>query len=243
LQVNKPAFLNFGVIDSIDNDKITYNLVKGETGSSSLTYYGTNNEKIPITPYCTNPAVANCTSLPFSNPPRGFWLDSNNGDITFTPVKTNETGILVLESTEFRIDTLGILNWISKTRLESIYTVIDDSGVYNLAPIISGNTNFNACLNETNTFTITIKDEPFKPFVKTFDSVFLNWTIPIRGASVKTSQNSGITTMEITWTPKNEDYRDNPYNFTVQANDNFCPKPLEASKAFTIKTLKGIRLN
>lgn len=238
-QLNKPVFINYGVMDTVDNDKITYKLIRPETEGTTLSYLSYYSDKLPMTAYCNNPAVRNCAWQPNTYPPRGFGLDSNTGNLIFTPTKYNESGLIVIEATEYRNDSNGNKVWVSKTRQESLHTVIDDSSVYNLAPVITTNPDFYACLNEDNTFTINVNDNPFLPYVKFTDSVLLNFTLPKPNMKVKTylSPYTKQVSAEISWKPTAADNTGDLIYFTVQANDNFCPHPLETSKAFSIKII------
>ena len=55
--------------------------------NNSITYSSPFSSQWPMTPYCVPPTTIKCTPNPRTNPPRGFYFDTANGDVIVTPTK------------------------------------------------------------------------------------------------------------------------------------------------------------
>lgn len=136
---NIPHYFNPALIDSLDYDSISYALVPGLSSlpSSSVSYSSPFSYQYPATPYCIPNSTIKCTPNINTDPPRGIFFDTMKGDFIFTPTKCDEIAVVVIEATEWRRDTAGIMRIVGKTRRDIQLIVKDDCG-YNNAPIITG---------------------------------------------------------------------------------------------------------
>ncbi len=89
---NIPWYYNNGALDTIDFDSISYKLVRGLSNvpNTSVSYSSPFAFNYPMTPFCIPPTTIKCTPNPSTNPPRGFYFDTANGDIIVTPTKCDE---------------------------------------------------------------------------------------------------------------------------------------------------------
>ena len=106
---NNYFLYNVGAIEDTDADSLGFRSVPAlKNFNDSALYTGTFSSRIPMTPYCPpNPGVINCRALPGAKPPRGFYFNVYNGDITFTPNKCDEVGVMVMQVDEWRKDSTG----------------------------------------------------------------------------------------------------------------------------------------
>jgi gliding motility-associated-like protein len=234
---NQPWYYNNGAIDTIDFDSISYKLVNGLQGipNNSVSYSSPFTARVPMTPYCVPPTTINCTPNPKTNPPRGFYFDTANGDIITTPTKCDESAVICVEQTEWRKDTAGVYRVIGRTRRDMQVWVRDDCG-YNKNPIINGPYSYKVCEGEKICFKIKVTDETFSPNQTVPDTVIAKWNAGIPGASFKVvDPKLREKEYEFCWTPPIGSASDVSYSFTVTANDQHCSPPAFATRSFKVK--------
>jgi gliding motility-associated-like protein len=234
---NQPWYYNNGAIDTIDFDSISYKLVNGLQGipNNSVSYSSPFTARVPMTPYCVPPTTINCTPNPKTNPPRGFYFDTANGDIITTPTKCDESAVICVEQTEWRKDTAGVYRVIGRTRRDMQVWVRDDCG-YNKNPIINGPYSYKVCEGEKICFKVKVTDETFTPNQTVPDTVIAKWNAGIPGASFKVvDPKLREKEYEFCWTPPIGSASDVSYSFTVTANDQHCSPPAFATRSFKVK--------
>jgi gliding motility-associated-like protein len=234
---NQPWYFNNGAIDTLDYDSISYRLVDGLQGipNSSITYSSPFSSQWPMTPYCVPPTTIKCTPNPRTNPPRGFYFDTANGDVIVTPTKCDEVPVLCIEQTEWRKDTAGVYRVIGKTRRDMQLWVKDDCG-YNKSPVINGPFSYKVCEGEKICFKVKITDETFTPNQTTPDTVLGKWNAGIPGATFKVvDPKLREKEYEFCWTPPIGSASDVSYSFTVTATDQHCSPPANSIRSFKIK--------
>ena len=234
---NQPWYFNNGAIDTLDYDSISYALVSGLQGipNSSISYSSPFSAQWPMTPYCVPPTTIKCTPNPRTNPPRGFYFDTTNGDVIVTPTKCDEVPVLVIEQTEWRKDTTGVYRIIGKTRRDMQLWVRDDCG-YNKSPVINGPYSYKVCEGEKICFKVKITHETFTPYQTTPDTVLGKWNAGIPGATFKVvDPKAREKEYEFCWTPAIGMASDVSYSFTVTATDQHCSPPANATRSFKVK--------
>jgi gliding motility-associated-like protein len=234
---NQPWYFNNGAIDTLDYDSISYRLANGLQGipNNSITYSSPFTSQWPMTPYCVPPTTIKCTPNPRTNPPRGFYFDTANGDVIVTPTKCDEVPVLCIEQTEWRKDTAGVYRVIGKTRRDMQLWVKDDCG-YNKSPVINGPFSYKVCEGEKICFKVKITDETFTPNQTTPDTVLGKWNAGIPGATFKVvDPKAREKEYEFCWTPSVGMASDVSYSFTVTATDQHCSPPANSIRSFKVK--------
>ena len=238
---NQPWYYNNGAIDTIDYDSISYKLVNGLQGipNSSVSYASPFTAKVPMTPYCVPPTTINCVPNPKTNPPRGFYFDTTNGDVITTPTKCDESAVICVEQTEWRKDTTGVWRVIGRTRRDMQVWVRDDCG-YNKAPTLGPKFIYQVCEGETLRFKVESDDETFTPYQTTPDTTTMKWNAGIPGAKFTLANKSDWPEKRksyawFEWTPPIGSASDVSYSFTVTVSDQHCEPPATSIRSFKIK--------
>jgi hypothetical protein len=161
--------------------------------------------------------------------PSGFHLDTETGDISFRPMKSEIT-IMVLNVKEYRNGKLiGII------RRDMQMIVIPCSVI---APIIStnGSPKKNMLnLGESITINFSVIDTSSK------DSMFISWNKSIPNAIW--SDNNGTTrtpTGTLYWKPESTQQSKFPYIFTIMVRKNSSPMNTQYSESYQIYVKKSI---
>jgi len=236
---NSPITYNPGALDTIDNDSISYKLVSGiqSIPSNYISYSNPLSSQIPITPFCIPVSTVKCTPQPNLSTPRGFYFDTSSGDMVFQPTNCKEVGVIVMEFTEHRKDTLG--NWlvVGKTMREMTAWILSQCG-YNKPPKIESPQYFYVCEGDKICKTIKITDETFTPYQSTPDTVVTSWNNGISSGTFKVIDSSQREkSYQFCWQTKKGDANETPYSFTITANDQHCSPPLISTKSFKVKVL------
>ena len=177
-------YYNNGAIDTVDFDSFSYRLVHGIVSkpNNSVSYSSPFTPRYFITPYCVPPTTITCVPNPKTNPPRGLFFDTTNGDIIVTPTKCDEVGVGVIEMVEWRKDSAtGKYIVIGRTRRDMQVWVRDDCG-YNKAPTLGPKFTYKVCEGETLKFKVESDDETFTPYQTTPDTTTMKWNNGIPGA-------------------------------------------------------------
>ncbi|MFZ9971458.1 MAG: hypothetical protein ACO3GK_09135, partial [Bacteroidia bacterium] len=121
-----------------------------------------------------------------------------------------------------------------------IQIVVKDDCGYNKAPTIEGPYTYKVCEGENLTFKIYTDDETFSPYQTVPDTTSMSWNAGIPGATFtlasKASYKDGRKAWAtFSWTPAVGMASDIAYSFTVQVNDEHCPKPSIGIRGFKIK--------
>lgn len=240
---NVPWYFNNGALDTIDFDSISYKLVRGLNGvpNNSVSYSSPFAYNYPMTPLCVPNTTIKCATNKFSNPPVGFYFDTANGDIITTPTKCDESPVIVIESTEWRQDSLtGTWIVVGKTRRDMQLWILDDCG-YNKAPMINGTFDTAVCEGHKICQVIKITDETSTPNQTVPDTVLATWNRGIPGATFSVINNKTREKEYIfCWQTKIGDARPNHYMFTVTATDQHCTPPVTSTRAFRIKVIQSL---
>lgn len=236
---SSPYIYNQGSIDTTDFDSISYKMVSGLTSlpNGTGTYNSPYSAKYPMKPYCIPTTSVSCTPKPTAKPPIGFHLDTSNGNLTFTPIKCDELGFVVIEVNEYRKDTSG--NWVivGNSRRDMQIVVKDNCG-YNNSPTVSGSFSNKVFEGDKICFTVKSADETYTPHQTTPDTTLLTWNqgIPSTNCTFTvTNPSAREKEAEFCWQTKVGDAKDVAYYFTATANDQHCSRPSLSTRAFRIK--------
>lgn len=234
---NQPFTFNNGVFENFEFDSLAFELVEPLSSSfGPVTWFAPLNKDIPLTPYCPpNPGTVNCRALPNAKPPRGFYFDTETGDMVLTPTKCDESGPVAIKVTEFRRDSASKkMVRVGYVRRDIYVTVVTCSD--NNPPVIEANNKWSVCEGNKLCFKIKGKDDPYLPKQTVPDTVDMTWNFAIPGATFKILDTAAREKeAEFCWTPKVGDARNMAYSFAVTAKDDACPRPAYTVKGFNIK--------
>ncbi|TNE79687.1 MAG: T9SS type A sorting domain-containing protein [Bacteroidetes bacterium] len=212
--------ISFAANDTVDlADSISYHLVGPKQSTNNLTSYG--GQYSPTRPL-------NFMGFPNQNLtlPAGFHLDPVSGQLSFRPTQVNQYAPICVEVREWRLVN-GLMTNIGNTRIDYVLITVNCAG--NTNPTIQVPEIVYACVGEQACVSISTSD------LDATDSVYLSWHNGIPGASL--SNNSGTVLKagaQFCWTPDSTHVRANPYSFTLNAMDNFCPVNGRASKTVMV---------
>lgn len=154
--------------------------------------------------------------------PRGFHLNPSSGDISFRPMRTEST-VMVLKVNEFR-------NGVKIGEINRDIVLLVISCPSNISPTLGSNSFYKeVCAGNPVTFNITTND------LNPNDSLIISWNNGIPGGSW--SDNNGTTRHPsgiFTWTPSENKASDQLYQFTVTVKDHACPVMGSCTQAFRI---------
>jgi hypothetical protein len=234
--LNQPYYFNQGTLDTANFDSISYRLVAPlSTSGSTLTFKSGYYADQPLMPFY--PAGRTYPyNEPAADPPIGFHLDNQTGDLIYTSVNATDAGPIAMEVSEWRKDKGGSYQKISTSHIEKFISTSQCPG--NNPPIIIGKRDTLAIVGQTLCFNIVSDDKivipPPPASAPAPDEVTLSWNRGIPGASFTIlNPTDRLQTGRFCWTPTAGDERTLPYTFTVTARDNACPL-----NAVTVDTFK-----
>ncbi|HYG14381.1 MAG TPA: PKD domain-containing protein [Bacteroidia bacterium] len=219
--VGQDFVFNNGALDTIDvGDSLSYALAPAYQGAGSqVGYTGSFSPTTPMS-FLGFPNVS-------LNHPAGFRLDPVTGDLSFRPTKLNETGVIVIEVTEWRRIN-GVMTVVGVTRRDMQVIVVNCPD--NKIPIIYPPFTANACAGQQVCMDIRTYDND-----STRDTVKISWNRGIPKATF--THNNGTVRFAsgtVCWTPGEADVSNIPHTFTITARDNACPLNGSAIRAFSI---------
>lgn len=229
---NQPTFYYLGGMDTIDNDSLSYHLVKPATGWQLTASYSTGFSKDkPFTVY--DPGMKGKVD-PKADPPIGFYLDSAEGGVIFTPTKCGEVTVMAIEVREWRKNSSGKYENIGSVRRDMTYWV--DTCTGNNPPKISGTTHYKMKPGDSLSFNVTTSDKVVVPpppaSVPPADTVSLTWSGSVPGAYfVLLDSTAREPVGQFRFRPK----ECGTYRFVAMARDNHCDFNRLNQKAFTIE--------
>jgi gliding motility-associated-like protein len=216
---------NHGVVD-IDVggsggllDSLSYEWTQPLGGASSpLSYSGQYSYQKPVYFW----GFPN-TNLPF---PRGFHLDPATGDMSFRPMKIEQT-VMAIKVTEWRRDSTGVMRNIGQIRRD--IQIIVMSCPNNNTPVLGGPYYKEVCATQTVNFSIQTNDYDTK------DTLLISWNGAIPGA-IWGDNNKMVKhpTGTLSWTPGEQHASPIPYVFTVTVKDDACPVNGSSTRAYQI---------
>jgi len=157
--------------------------------------------------------------------PRGFHLDPATGDISFRPMKVEQT-VMAIKIGEWR-KINGTYTKIGEIRRDLQIIII--SCPNNNPPVLGGPYYKEVCATNTVTFSIATNDYDTK------DTLLISWNGAIPGASWS-SNNKQVKhpTGVFTWTPGEQHASNIPYVFTATVKDDACPVNGSSTRAYQI---------
>jgi hypothetical protein len=196
---NQPFNYSFAVSDA-DADSLVYSLVNCRTSSGTAISYN-----IPFSG--TNPLTT----------ASGLSLDSRTGQLTFTPTSI-QTSVLCVRVDEYR----NGIKIAEQTRVSQIQVLNCSNTLPRLSPLnLAGtaqqsNFDYNFCVSN-----VPVCFDMIGYDANAADSVFVNWSNNIAGASLNVQRISNDSVRaSFCFTPSSAGRK----NFTVTVNDNACPR-------------------
>lgn len=213
-----------------DNDSLVYSLTDPliNAAGGRTTWLGNYSSQKPLH-FLGFPNA----KLPY---PRGFRLDPTTGDLSFRPMRVENT-VMTIKVESFRNGTK-----ISEVRRDIQVLVMKCPN--NKTPIISGS---DCSAPEDGEFTVYVCEGAkldFKlcatdPDKK--DSLWPSYNSDAPGLTVNFSQlASNEWESSILWKPTVNDIRDEPYFLNFYATDKICPVPGKANRTFKIYVKREI---
>jgi gliding motility-associated-like protein len=194
-------------------DSVSVKLVKALTGPhSNLTYKISRSENNPLS-FNTN------INYPGTDI-NGIYFDQITGNTVFTPDMNQETGVWVMEFTQWRKNNQGVWKEVAVFRRDFQTEVINAS---NQTPKIGQTQHiYTACEGEELCFNIPVSDS--WQGTSSGDTVKLVRKSGSFGhLSIVNTNNSPVESGRFCWTPNSNDVSNHPYMLTVEAKDNNCP--------------------
>jgi gliding motility-associated-like protein len=245
---NQPFYFNNGASDVQDGDSLVFSMGTVQRGSGvNANYLKGLSPTWPMTSYCRPPnTTGRCVPRPNRKPPEGFYYDTETGDLVWMPTDCDETGVLVIQIDQWRLDSTG-KTWVklSYSRREIQVRVIVCGN--NNSPQLNALQLDAICEGEKICVDIEALDEEFngsggrQPWVDTID---LDWTKTLPGAtfevdSPKLINDNGVIfarrVAKLCWQTRIGDGREAPYPFVVTARDRACPKNAISSRGYAIR--------
>jgi hypothetical protein len=206
---NNTMTFSQGINNDSNQDSVSYELVAPLNAfNSNETYIGSFTPQKPMT---------------VPNNSLGFKFDSETGGFIMTPINCSEVGVIVVQVSEWRKDSIGVMRKIGYTRRE-MELLVKTCG-YNNDPYFSGNGKSAICEGAKVCFTINAKDDAFLPKQSVSDTVSVRVINPLPGVIVKIQDSTAREkTIDICWQTKEGDAKATPYIMTLEARDNYCNK-------------------
>ena len=232
--LNEPVRYNIEAIDT-DGDSLSFALVKAKISFDKFIAYPTDRSE-------TKPLDVKCSDVPCTvnkdlAVPTGIYFNESSGELVFTPNKLNESGVFVIEITEFR-NVNGNMEIVGVTRSDVQFYVANSPG--NIPPKL---------LNDNLTFSICAGDEICIDFNavahKTglvYDTVNFSCFSSVDNFffKVNPSNNPPYNSLSYCWKTSSFDARSEPYYFTLKLEDNGCPIRKTTYATFTVLVKEGV---
>ena len=220
LCVNEIFSYSPGIVETDGEDSISFELVAPLNANNvNENYFSPFTPQKPLTVF---------------NSPQGFVFDKSNGNMTILPTNSSQVGVIVVQVSEWRKDSSGLMRKIGFVRRE-MEIIIKNCGNANNAPYMTGLDKFSVCEGEKLCFSINSKDDMFLPNQSVADTVFLevvnqidNSTFVLKDSAAREKE------AEFCWRTSIGDGRAQPYTFTVIARDNNCSDPRLNYRGYTI---------
>lgn len=231
-----------GAVDT-DQDSTTFKLVpaKHNIPNTSVSYKSPFSYNYPLTPYCIPPTTIKCIPNTKTNPPRGFWMDTNSGMMIFTPVKCDEVSVVAIICQEYRKDTAGNYVLISSSTRDLQVVVKDDCG-YNRPPTFYGlASTARVCAGDILNHRFQVKDETFTPYQTIPDTPTVSFTGNFPGGQI-IYKDPKAREKEYTFqwqSSATSDFKSN-IQLILLATDNHCQKPATTNGYSTISVYKKL---
>jgi uncharacterized repeat protein (TIGR01451 family) len=244
---NQPFVYNIGAFDYEDYDSLTYELVNPlNSWNSNESFYGNFNMNLPMTPYCPpNPGVLNCRPVTTAKPPRGFYFNTENGDLILTPTKCDEVSVISIKVTEYRKDSTGTWRKIGFVTRDVQFAVKSDVNYKNLLPETKVNGLYKFRTGKRQCIDIETKDTVMSGYSSgnpgdTTSIRILN--LPSGAEYSYTDSNAASKTGRFCWTIHDSVYLQLQNNsktipLVLEVKDNYCPTPGQIRQTIFIKVL------
>ncbi|HPD65145.1 MAG TPA: PKD domain-containing protein [Bacteroidia bacterium] len=228
--VGQDFIFNHGVFDvDIDSngdliDSLSYSWTQPLTGAGSYAPW--------TSPYSYDKPLL-FWGFPYANQssPLGFHLDPFTGNISFRPMKVEQT-IMALKVTEWR-KINGTPTKIGEITRDVHYMFISCPTSNN--PVLNGTAVKHICAGDSVTLPIYSSDADVNDWV-----TLTAYNLP--PGAVWTDNNGLVKnpTGMVRWRTKPSDISTQPYNILIKAKDNSCTVPGQSSQVFSIYVHPGV---
>lgn len=208
-----------GISDDSNADSLSFELVAPlNANNSNESYMGNFTPQKPMTVLSGS---------------LGFNFNTSTGFLLMTPTNCSEVGVVVVQASEWKRDTAGVMQKIGYTRRE-MQLLVQDCG-FNNPPYFTGNNKFSICEGDKLCFSVVSKDDPFLPKQTSGDTVSLSLVNNSTGATMTIKDSTAREKeAEVCWQTRSGDGRSLPYSMTIVLRDDYCPSPQLAYRDYSI---------
>lgn len=232
--MNEGTYLSFGIIDP-EKDSIKYDFVFGRTSlNNSIAYSSPQSYRYPTSVYCVPATTIKCTPSPGSYPPKGMYLDTNTGDVVYTPTTSGNLDYIAVQASQYRKDSLGKWTYLG-------YTIRDiglwqlTSG-YNFPPLMKEKSFYKICGGRKLEFDFSLKDSQWAGYQSAPDTVQVKFFDIPQGAQItETTGKVNHKKYHFSWQTKFSDSNFTSYKLRIEATDRFCSPPARVYRTIGIK--------
>ncbi len=242
LCTNLPFTYNYGYFEK-DLDSLLHTCeipIKGIGFDEK--YSGSFSSNFPLSPYCLPPGIINCKPLTNAKPPRGFYFESNTGDMIFTPTSGGEKALIKIKTSEYRLID-GLIKNVGYSTMEIYVKMVACSD--NNPPTIPTRKKYSVCEGDNLCFTIQCRDT--RTINATIDdTTYLTWNKGIPSTNCKWTINDSTAREKsalFCWQTQLGDAKPYEYQFSVYVTDSNCNIPLGTAQAFLINVEPRAKVN
>jgi len=216
-------------------DKVVFELGQPlKDYQKEITYAEGYSKSKPLTVWCN--ATSTCMPDEAATPPIGYFSDTQNGRLIFTPTKTNEKGLLVFEIKSYKkkgsdFQLIGLVR-----RDIQVITV---SSQNHPPKLIQNIQDFHICEGEAWTYDFKASDKIYvfpDGSSKQADSVDISLLHAIKNlqATQVSLKSAPYQKLRVSWTPGPKDVQTEPYRLYLEVKDNNCPLNASQTSVFNI---------
>lgn len=202
--------------DETEGDSLSFQLVSAQRGfNRNITYAGGYNGSNPADAFCPG---GNCNWNRAAWPVQGIGMDPASGWMSFTPMKLNQTGFLVIQCTEWR-KISGVWNAVGVSRRDMQFLVIDQQ---NYVPRLTTTADtFFACAGDEFALDVSVSDQ----IMGVRDTVRTGFHFALNKGRMGIAGGNGANQYDALWLfkPDSSEIRKKPYRLTLFGKDNHCP--------------------
>jgi len=205
-----------------------------------LGYKSGYSAKNPLSVYCGgNP---DCDPDKTANPPIGYYLNQNDGQVVYRPVKKGEQAVVVYQVEQW-VEQNGkrVLVGIIRRDIQQIVMGTENNSPSLTTDTIKTNTGYHEiCVGDTLCFDVFARDLVSRypnGSKMDHDSVRFEWKFSSNKATITQNEyeDAPYRYLNFCWAPQNIDARQQVYELTVRVIDNHCPLNAFSDHTYFIK--------
>lgn len=232
--MNQGAYLSFGINDP-EKDSIRYDFVCGRTSlSASISYTSPYTYRYPTNVYCVPSTTIKCNPSPSVYPPRGMYLDTNTGDVVFTPTITGNLDFIAVQASQYRRDSLGKWTYLGYTIRDVGFWQMPST--YNFPPLMKEKSFYKVCGGRKLEFDFSLQDSQWAGYQSAPDTLQVKFfDIPMGAQITETAGKVNQKNYHFSWQTKFADSNIVSYKLRIEATDRYCSPPARVYRTIGIK--------